>query len=275
MVFTGTCGGQTSDLDPNFSDSLQIQRPVVGGQSGIWWLGSGGVDPDNGYYNQSLLTVLTNSSCPNCTAVPGWSVTGNAGAITLSCLSCGSTTATSQGFSASFGDVTIRANISGFQSDPFFMTVNSPSYLATTEPFSRDWPQDDGWETRIYYTTCDVFNNPLPSLAINEMFDIPWQDDYFNSTGVHNNWAPPTAGYLANYSGTLWWDKLSESGCAACTPPNQNPQQPQLGSVRVQSTGQKWYAGSRVFGVGIHVQDNTHVRYTDHGDHRSVISPVQ
>jgi hypothetical protein len=274
MVFTGTCGGQTSDLDPDFSDSIQILRPVVGGQSGIWWLGSGGVDPDNGYYNQSLLTVLTNSGCPNCTAVPGWTVTGNAAKIALSCLSCASTTATSQGFSANVADITIRANISGFQSDPFYMTVSSPSYLVATQPYRYDVPYNDGWETRMFYTTRDVFNNALPSIAINEMFDIPWQDDYFNSTGVHNNWLPPTAGVLESYPGTLWYDKLSESGCAACTPPNRNPIDFNLGLVRVQSTGQKWYVGSRVFGVGIHVQDNIHDRFTDHGDHRLVISPI-
>lgn len=251
MVFTGTCAGQTTSLDPNFSDSIQIQRPVVGGQSGIWWLGSGGVDPDNGYYNQSLLTVLTNSYCPNCTAVPVWTVSGNATKIVLSCLSCTTTTATSQGFSANVGDITVRASFSGFQSDPFAMTVSSPSYLTTAQP-ALDTPSNDGWETRIYYTTLDVFNNPLPSIAINEMFDIPWQDDYYNSTGVQNNWPSPTAGFLTGYSGQ-WWDKMRQSGCGACTPPNQNPQNP-LGSVRVHSTRQAWHAGSRVLGVGIHAR---------------------
>jgi hypothetical protein len=206
--------------------------------------------------------------------VPGWTVTGNAAKIALSCLSCASTTATSQGFSANVADITIRANISGFQSDPFYMTVSSPSYLVATQPYRYDVPYNDGWETRMFYTTRDVFNNALPSIAINEMFDIPWQDDYFNSTGVHNNWLPPTAGVLESYPGTLWYDKLSESGCAACTPPNRNPIDFNLGLVRVQSTGQKWYVGSRVFGVGIHVQDNIHDRFTDHGDHRLVISPI-
>lgn len=269
-VVSVSCGGQTSTLDPAYSNAVQINRPFVSGQSGLWWL-NGFSDSTNGYYSQSTLTANTN--CLNCTSTPSWTVSNNAAAIGLSCNNCSTTTATAQKASTNANDITVQFSLSGFNSVPFTMTVAEPYYLASAAP-TDNLNDIDGWESRIYYKIVSNFNQILPSIAYNELFG-GWQDDYFNTTGVHNTWIPPTASGKTGFAGDQWFDDLYEYSCANLTPACANPGQDPLGPRRVQSAPQYWYVGSSTPGFGVYVQTDTHVRYTDHGEHQAIVSPPQ
>lgn len=250
----------------NNSESLGVSRPYISGLNGIWWLG-GGSDPANGYYNQGALTANKNCGAGDiCNETPYWTVTLNPQKISLSCTVCNSNVATSLVPSQSLGDITILIDIGGFQSPAFNYTVNAPYRMSSSSPYVLDQTYQDGYWSYIYYRTYDLFGNAMPSIALNEQFGAFVNDQA-------NNWAKPTAGGLSQYGGYDWWDNMYMYNCSSCSPPVQNPQNP-LTNNRVDHAAQSWRIGSSTVGSGVLVQNNTHQRYTDHGRHTNIVSPV-
>jgi hypothetical protein len=243
---------------------LTISRPTIAGIPAFWWLGSG-VLSDHGYYAQSALTANPNGA----SGTPSWSVQMlETGGVTLQCNVCTDNVATSTSFSCGcYPDVTIWATYGGFESEPFNVTIVKPSTLTLDAGYPQDSNDQDGYLSLYQWSLTDSCGYQDAGLDGNEVFGA-WTDDYFNSTGTHNNWGLPTAAQA--YSPTnLWTDKIWVEPCANGKPKCTNPQKPTLSTVAVRhNTPWTFYIGTQTFGSGVPVESDTQQNYLDHGRHQ-------
>lgn len=263
-----TCNAQnpagTWSVQQVIQGPISIQRPTISGVDAIWYLGSPGLsDPTNGIYNTSALSG--NKNCASCTSALQWEVSP-AGALSFSPTSGASTTATSQRSSSSCTrDITVRAKLDGFYSDPFNMIINRPNFTiknnvshgpcgrAGTTPCSGP-----GYASLVQLYIFDLCSYHIPSIAINEQFGAFYPD-------MSNNWPNPTP-RPAPYFVTTFSDEIAISGY--WTPQPYAPVGP-LSTQKVNWANQWIYAGSTTSGQGQLV--NTvpkHQKYVDHGDHQ-------
>jgi len=167
-------------------------------------------------------------------------------------------------------------DIGGFSAQHFSFTVNAPASLDSAgAPYNQNY--NDGYYTAIYYNTLDEFGNQMPSIALNEQFSDPLSCT--NPVGhfcpdQNNNWNKPNPYGLSSYNlQGYWYDQIYFSSCTNCTPAYSHPQTP-LSSNKVDYGTQTWRVGSSTVGTGVSVQTDTFQRYTDHGAHNGVVSPV-
>lgn len=266
-----SCGNYISTTS---NKSLTVQRPTINayGIYGVWWLG-GGSDGSNGYYNTAVLGA--NKNCnpgDTCNETPAWSLTQlTPQKLMLNSSTGTSTTVTSLSASSAPGDITIKFNIGGFESEPLYFTVNAPYTLEARTSLNSHVADSDGYDSKIYYSIREkMYSTRMPSIALNESFGT-WEND-----DTTNNWAKGTAGGLASFApNDYWYDNIAISGCSLCSPGLQNPQTP-LGSTTIDHVAQTWRVGNATVGSGVKVQTDRLQRFRDHGDHPSfyIVTPV-
>jgi hypothetical protein len=242
---------------------LTIARPTITGTSAFWWLGNG-VLLDRGYYAQSALTANPLGASGS----PYWSVhTAGTGSVSLQCSVCGSNVATSTAPSRNCTpDITINASYGGFDSDAFNVTIVAPSTLTLQSGFPQDAAFQGGFLSLYQWGLTDTCGGQDANLDGNEVFGS-WTDDYFNSTGTHNNWGRPTA--VSAWSLTnQWTDIIWAKPCTGGIPKCQNPQSP-LSSVKVMHNAPwTFYFGTQMFGSGVPVERDTQQWFLDHCRHQ-------
>jgi len=103
--------------------------------------------------------------------------------------------------------------------------------------------------------------------------DAPTPQDISVRTQT-NNWNKPTPYGLSAYNDAgYWYDQIYFSSCSSCTPSYSGPHNPLL-MIKVDHSTQTWRIGSATVGSGVEVQYDTFQRYTDHGQHNNIVSPV-
>jgi hypothetical protein len=265
FVPSPSCTGWSTDyLGYTTGTTLTITRPTISGVNAFWWLGTG-ILSDRGYYAQSALTANANGASGS----PTWSVqtVSGGGSVSLSCSVCTSNTATSTAPSHDCNnDVTVYASYGGFNSDPFKVTIVVPSTLTlVSSSYPKDQANGDGFVSTYQWGLTDTCHNRDYGLDGNEVLGA-WVDDYFKSTGIHNNWRkpPPWQSYNPDY---IWQDQIGISNCGGgCNPKWSNPQ-PTLSTVKVMSAPFSFYIGTQTFGSGEKLMSNTTQFYLDHGRH--------
>jgi hypothetical protein len=243
---------------------LTIYRPSVSGVSSFWWLGPG-INSDQGYYAQSALTANPNGA----SGTPYWSVqtVSGGGSVSLSCNPCIGNTATSTAPSASCNpDITVYVNYGGFYSYPFKIFINKPSHLTLQAGYPQDinWSQggQPGYKSNYAWSLTDTCGSLIGGLDANEVFGT-WTDDYYNSTGQHNNWGVPTA--VPSYSPDSTYTDTIGASYPATAPP---PEYAGNGDVAVMHDYPWTFMfGSQSYGAGVAVLSDTQQWYQDHGRH--------
>jgi hypothetical protein len=253
-------GAETCPVLP-VTQSAQVRvRPRVTGQNTVWWFN--GQSP-TGYNTQATLT----SSSPST-----WTISSGADKVQLSSASGTETMVTPTGTAFSGGqgnDVSIIAMASGQTSAPFLITVLKPTRFV---PTAID-PQCDvnwGYRTVISYSILDQLGRALPAdVDANEQWTSGPIPDYSG-----NNWGQPTANEpLLRSFRDLISDEITGPGVNNSPPNNPSTGCPGT-AVLVQHWGQLWRIGSNAPGTGVLVQSDILQRYTDHGAHSSIVSPV-
>ena len=257
--FTNTCGANNYFT---FNDrNLTVTTPTISGASAFWWLGSG-ILADHDYYAQAAWTANPNGA----PGTPTWTVStvSGGGSVSFSCTSCTNTTATSTAPSSGcVYDVVVHASYDGFNSDDFSVAIIKPSTFTLQSGYPVDAAASGGFLTTYAWALTDTCGSPDAGLDGNEQFGT-WTDDYFNSTGTHNDWPTPSA--TNGYSPTnIWRDQIGLS--YGSTPPSLAPQSPLTTVTVMHDTPWTAFIGSQTFGSGLAVYADTQQFYQDHGRH--------
>jgi hypothetical protein len=124
-----------------------------------------------------------------------------------------------------------------------------------------------GFITDIYYRIYSRIGGVnITGTNINEQF--PSSKTSYQS----NNWY-----YTAYGSPTpigSFYDHICVTGTTVGWRPQPLPIQFPPSTNKVDSDFQQWYAGTTTVGSGLLVQTDTLVRYIDHGEHQTVVSPT-
>jgi hypothetical protein len=164
-------------------------------------------------------------------------------------------------------DVTVKTSYGGFESVPLFVALIRPSAFTLQPGYPADSSVTGGFLSTYKWALTDTCGNLDSGLDGNEQFG-EWTDDYWVSTGTHNDWGTPTAGYLYN-PGNLWNDYVSETGAA--TPVSQNPPTPPAPCVTTVPVMHNYpwtfYIGSQAEGLGVPVEEDQQQWYQDCGRH--------
>jgi hypothetical protein len=261
---SSTCPQSPWNLGYTSGTVMNISRPTVTGVSSFWWLGPG-ILSDYGYYAQSALTANANGA----SGTPYWSfqTVSGGGSISLNRSICVNNTATSAAPSRSCApDVTVYVNYGGFYSNPFTIFINKPSTLTLQPGYPQDvnWSQggQPGYQSTYSWSLTDTCGYQAAGLDANEVFGT-WTDDYYNSTGQHNNWGQPIA--VPSYSANNIYTDTIGASYPATTPP---PQWAGNGNVAVMHDSPWTFNfGSQNYGAGVAVLSDTQQWYQDHGRH--------
>jgi len=234
--------------------------PNITGPNTVWWFNLNGQSP-NGSLWPAQITLTTQGS-----GTITWNAVANANAISLSPNGSSVTvTATGSYKSHALGDVTITVTVNGITSNPFGLTVMSPSYLENPNNYNYPCSGDNeqGWDYYKSYRLRDNFNNLINQGAgINQGVGV---NESFSGQTV---WPKaPATGYPAS-DGTFT-DEIFV--CATPGALNPMPLDWGNGNTLVDSFTQTWCAGASTCDVwgapcyGAQVQSGTIKRYLDHG----------
>jgi YD repeat-containing protein len=231
----------------------------VGSQGTFTWAFATGSDKASFPNNQSSITV-TNSNTVTVVSKAS-SITANDVSVTL--------TYTPPNASPLSPASYLFAVDAPFRLDPFndpiFGTITHRSADSCTSNFPPP-SGANGYTTGVSYRIFSRLGVVISNIGINEAFG-----------GRHllqnNNWPNPFAKGGVSPDGSFLdaicvTDKLNQFNPQPLTP--RNP----LGSDAVDETQQSWFVGSVQPGVGVKVQNDSLKRYTDHGIHTSIQSPV-
>jgi hypothetical protein len=249
----------------NTGNSIAIQRPAVVGPnnqaavSAFWYLG--GIAQDQGYYAQAQWVAQPNGA----TGTPAWQWNYyGSGGVYLSCTSCSSVVATSA--SASLGctaDIKITLNYGGFTSNPFWVTIVSPSITTLEAGYPQDTKDGPGYKTYYQWALTDACHNEDPGLDANETFG-DWTDDYLAAHSIANNWPAPPA-IARNILDATCYDTIGAYGSLVPTP--EIPQNPLSNQAVKHDFPWHYFVGSLSFGSGLSIISDTQQWYLDHGRH--------
>jgi hypothetical protein len=193
-------------------------------------------------------------------------VTNGANKISLSSTSGSQINVSSSGssFSSSIGDITITATVGSVTSYPFNITTRKPDRLTNPQTVPH-CDSNTGYVDDISYEIRDQLITIVPSV-------VPWNEKFTSSCVQDNaqgNWC--SYGLTAEMGdvGTFVVDHISGPGVNNNPPPNPTPVC--VGdSSQQQHWGQEFRIGSLTPpGVGVRVQTNTFVRFTNHGEHQN------
>jgi hypothetical protein len=149
----------------------------------------------------------------------------------------------------------------GSQSGNFNVAIVTPS-TTTQQGSPQDAPYLTGNKSTTYWALTDTCGSADAGLDGNELIGT-MTDDYFLSTGRHNNWAIPQGNSTYNAS-NVWGDAIGAYGYT--TPPPEAPQNP-LTTVAVQHDPWTLFVGTKTTGSGKAVRADTQQFYQDHGRH--------
>ncbi|MDX2151213.1 MAG: hypothetical protein SFV54_10805 [Bryobacteraceae bacterium] len=273
--FFSLCGDQYYGVLYGQSPNRPVNRPTITGPNpaqnswAFWYLG--GAPSTDGYYVQATLQGNANWSPERQgqTLNMTWQATPNKVSFTTTNASTTSTTTTTS-TGASDGmvyDVKVVFKVDGFSSVDFQMHINKPVHLNFPSSLlsfasSTGCP---GYETPIYYTGRDLWENQLIEITTNEQFS-----NFINgNTPPITGWGTPSAGVWHPGNRNEWIDSYTFKDtiwaydCGSTW--NPRPQAPQGGTSLVRSATQRIYMGSGLNGSGAQVQTGTMQWYTDHG----------
>jgi hypothetical protein len=269
----------------NSSAYINIVRPTRPdyGSAGhpVFFLGAG-ISSDGSYSNNTSLVAGNPNGAPE---TPQWIFAAGSSFGNLSCTSCNQPlfTATKRSSYCQDFSVVLETSYNGFLSDPFYMFIDGPNNtIAANCPASMGCPPGTwnytfaaapaGWQSIIYYQTMSLCSSSgaMTSYDLNESFGS-WTADY-----AGENWTPATP--ISGSAGTngLWYDWLWYT-ITSSTPPPQSPTWncfPHCGTTKVQHAAQTFRAGTPTTGQGYAIQQNTHQRFLDHGEHDNIVTPV-
>jgi hypothetical protein len=232
----------------------------AGSQGTFAWAFTAGADKASFSNNQSSITV-TNSNTVTVLSKAS-STTNNDIIVTL--------TYTAPGGSALPPATYSFAVDAPYQLAPFnqpgFGTV---AHLSVDSCGGDTWPPPqgpNGYASGIFYQIMSRLGAVISNIGINEAF---------GGTRVlqQNNWPAPSAKAGVSPDGRFF-DKI----CVSTRTNSFNPQplapRSPLGSDAVDETRQTWFVGGTQSGLGVPVQNDSLKRFTDHGIHAEIVSPV-
>jgi hypothetical protein len=133
---------------------------------------------------------------------------------------------------------------------------------------SQSYPKDNldgpGYQTIYQWTLTDTCGNQDTGLDQHEEFGS-WTDDYYASTGVHNNWGQP-APIARETPDASCYDSIGAYGFT--TPVPTNPGSTLSGVTVMHDTSWRYVVGSLSQGQAITVHSDTQQWYLDHGRHQ-------
>ena len=252
--FVQSTSGQSPKSQPS---TVQVQpiKVTISGPNTVWWFS--GQNPSG--YSTSI--TLTSSGGASTT----WAVTSGATKVKLSATSGASTNVTSSGtaFSSAVGDIKITATVSGVSSSPFAITSRKP-YRLVKGIITQGCDTTYGYSDLLNYQIQDQLLVNLPNnVPIGENWTAPAVQDY-----AGNNWGWPTAG-STNAVAAAFADHITGRAISGAVPVPVCSGT----ATKVQHRNQSWYVGSLTIGVGVLVQTDVLYRYTQHGEHDSIVSP--
>ena len=233
---------------------------MISGPDTVWWFNR---ETPSGY---AIAITLTSSGG----AATGWAATVGGDKVTLSTTSGAQTIVSSSGtaFSSSVGDVKIVATLNGASSTPFAITTRKPYQLVLPQT-QHSCDPSYGYVDTISYLIQDQLATPVPSaVSWNEKFTTLATQD--NPQG---NWSSYGLPLEAGDIGTILLDYISGPGLNNTPPPNPTPVCAGNGTQQ-QHWGQEFRVGSMTVGLGVRVQTDAIVRFTDHAEHQNKVSPV-
>lgn len=186
-------------------------------------------------------------------------------------------------------DVVLKASFGGFDSDPFWIDIQTPNLLSFVRT-DEGQPNQGGWESHVVYAVLDGCNGRMTNVKANEVCT-----DWTNLNG--SNWPAPLAadGWDGMYfdpvsNGWTLVDVLYEVPAAGKVPVPVNDGAngfSEDNAALMTRHAQVWRIGSGYNGAptgipgnpagpvqgdnlsatGIYVQLNQHYHYLDHGNH--------
>jgi len=245
--------------------------PTITGPNAIWWFGSGILLDGSGcptgsspcYYAQSALTANANGDT---SGTPTWTVTSKQGGgdVSLSCLTCTNTTATSTAPSPGCTyDVSIYLTYpDNVQSSTFYLLVAQPTTLTLQSGYPTDLHSrfGVGYDSKTEWQMTDSCGNADAGLDVNEVFGT-FITDY---TG--QNWSTPFES-SANQPTSYIMDSMIGTQEGGYVPAPEYPQTP-LGTTKVRHNPWLFYVGSLTIGSGLLIHTDTQQNYQDHGRHQ-------
>lgn len=256
---------------------LNIQRPAVVGPNNqpavaaFWWLGwsvlSDGA-PGAVYYAQAAWVGQPNGA----TGTPTWSWNDyGAGRVDLSCTTCSSVVATSAAASSGCTqDIKITLNYGGFTSDPFWVTIVTPSTMTLSPNYPKDFAVGAGYNSDWRWDLTDTCGNLDAGLDGYELFG------QFAKNISDETWGTPSPAPPFFNAKSYWFDTVGMpvADCSVYHPQCANPGPLQTPPVPL-STAQVFYdwgwsawVGTQTIGLGVQVISNAQQWYIDHGTHQ-------
>ncbi|HXE91720.1 MAG TPA: hypothetical protein VNK82_12245 [Terriglobales bacterium] len=241
-------------------DNTVNSKPRISGPNTVWWFNSA---TPSGYATAITLTSSGGSAT-------SWQVTAGATKVTLSSTAGSQITVSSSGtaFSSSPGDIIITASANGQTSLPFAMTTRKP-YRLTSPQTVHECDSNFGYADHISYVIQDQLTTNVPSA-------LPWNEKFTSACVQDNaqgNWCSYGLPDEVGDVGTILVDNITGPGINNSPPPNPTPVC--VGdSTKQQHWGQEFRVGSLTPGLGVRVQTNTFVRFTNHAEHQAIVSPA-
>jgi hypothetical protein len=235
-------------------------KPTISGPNAVWWFNN---QTPAGYGTQITLSSSAGSATQ-------WAVTAGSTKVTLLSTTGSSIAVKSSGtaFSSAVGDIKITASANGQTSDPFAITTRKPFKLAHPQTQSFCDPLF-GYRDSISYEMDDQLTIVVPiAVSWNEQFTSPAIQD-----NLQGNWSSYGLPIEVGDTGTILVDNITGPGINNNPPPVPAPVC--VGdSTKQQHWGQQFRVGSLTPGVGVPVQTDNIVRFTNHAEHQNVVSPI-
>ncbi len=266
-----SCEGEMYDeyVGAGMSDGESVVRPVIsppaltyGSNCWAFWYLNGQPSID-GYYVQAALSAndnLSGSSYEGGTPSYAWGEVTSGSKVSFSPSDGTQTTVTSEAASdEAIYDVTIGFWVDGFESDPFYLAINTPiaaEALSVITPIDDDYP---GYRTYVQYEITDLWTEVIAPITTNETHgNVTYGDPNNGGCPPTSGWPWPPAASVWTVDPFLWNDGQSFIDTIWATDPNNTfiphpvPADQGTGCL-VMSGGQGIFAGSGTNGQGTQV----------------------
>ncbi len=236
---------------------LSVPQPQVVTNSAIYTSDFTGSNPHGSVTQYPNSTPLLVSLVGAYTGTTVWTLTGNTGAVNISCTSCSSPVVTAHANATPSCSVALTASfvIDGLQSNKGSIMILGPKQISANDPttglHADHTAVSGGYNSKWFYQIVDTCGNPMGYVTQHEAFPSGFTYDYAGS-----HWGLPTANSWSAGSTGLWADTISEQG--ATTPTSIGPKTP-LGTVLVYHGSQQIYVDP------VLVTTDSQAHYQDHG----------
>jgi hypothetical protein len=232
----------------------------VGSQGTFAWAFTAGADKASFSNNQSSITV-TNSNTVTIVSKAS-SITPNDISVTLTYTPPNGSPLSPAPYSLA---VDAPFSLQSFADPALGPTATSNFSASACKPIPPPGGPD-GYVSTVSYKIFSRLGTLIANIGINELFggtrDLQT-----------NNWPAPVAKAVVTPDGTFFDEICVTDNINKLSPHPVSPQNP-LGSNEVNESRQTWYVGSTQPGSGVAVQNDSLRRFTDHGIHTDIVSPV-